>query len=140
MTEMADAELLIKAGALMIQRAANATASPWVAQPVYSKNSPGLSAVYSHAHPTGTVASEVIASGSVRRGYGGTRNPADAIHIAGMQPSVAKRIGEWLQSNGGSLRSSDGELKWCDNPDEVEIALSIAREYLAPTAAPGGGS
>lgn len=125
-------DLILKAARLIRRRALAATASPWHASPVWSPDAVSTSAVYSHAHPTGTVESEVIASGRIRSGYGGTRNPHNVVHIAGMQPSVVLLIADWLESCGNALAAtSDDFFAGCDEPDAVETALGIAQAYLA---------
>jgi hypothetical protein len=74
----------------------HATDSPWVTSSVWSPRATSTSAVYSHAHPAGSVASEVVASGRIRSGYGGIREPWNAEYIALMQPSVGKLLADLL--------------------------------------------
>jgi hypothetical protein len=73
------AEELRAAAAKVRHLGAVATAGPWTCSPVWSPDSPSTSGVYSRAHPTGTIESEVVASGRVKRGYGGIRNPHNAV-------------------------------------------------------------
>ena len=75
----------------------HATDGPWVTSTVWSPRATSTSAVYSHAHPTGTVDSEVVASGRIRSGYGGIRNPWNAEYIALMQPAVGAALAKLLE-------------------------------------------
>lgn len=75
----------------------HATDGPWVTSTVWSPRATSTSAVYSHAHPTGTVDSEVVASGRIKSGYGGIRNPWNAEYIALMQPSVGAALAQLLE-------------------------------------------
>lgn len=130
-TDQGDSALILRAAKLMKERAEFATASPWHARPVWSTDAVSTSAVYSYAHPTGTVESEVIASGRIRSGYGGSRNPNDVVHIAGMQPSVALLLAAWLESCGEALAATSVDfIAGCDEPDAVRTALGIAEAYL----------
>jgi hypothetical protein len=121
---------ILRAAALMASRASWATASPWHASPVWSPDATSTSAVYSHAHPGGSVKSEVVASGRIRSGYGGTRNPHDVVHIAGMQPSVATLIAALLESCGNELAGANERLSICDEPAAIKSAYDIATAYL----------
>lgn len=88
-------EIVRRAAKLMQERAYAATSGPWCASSVYSPRSAATSAVYSHAHPAGSGASEVIAS--TRVGKGGLKRGEDAEHIAGLDPVVADAIAAaWL--------------------------------------------
>jgi hypothetical protein len=127
-------ETILRAAHLMEQRALAATASPWHARPIWSPDTDGTSAIYSHAHPAGSVESEVIASGRIRRGYGGTRNPHDAIHIAGMQPSFALAVAKFLERSGKELASTNERYGTCDEPAAIESAYAMAVAYLAEEA------
>lgn len=84
-------ELRAAADALRLQ-AKLATDGPWTCSPVWSPDGTATSGVYSRAHRTGTVASEVVASGRVRLGSGGIRNPHNAVWITLMQPAVAEPL------------------------------------------------
>ncbi|MET9012286.1 hypothetical protein ABZX74_15410 [Streptomyces olivaceoviridis] len=75
----------------------HATDGPWVTSTVWSPRATSTSAVYSHAHPTGTVESEVVASGRIRSGYGGIREPWNAEYIALMQPAVGAALAQLLE-------------------------------------------
>jgi hypothetical protein len=86
------AGIVYRAAELLKARANAATAGDWHASPVYSKDSGHTSGVYSFAHPTGSVASEVVASGRVKPGYGGIRRGENAEYIAALDPEVAKAI------------------------------------------------
>lgn len=74
----------------------HATESPWHTSSVWSPRAISTSAVYSHAYPAGSVASEVVASGKIRSGYGGIREPWNAEYIALLQPSVGAALADWL--------------------------------------------
>jgi hypothetical protein len=87
---------LRNAAAKLRKHVKHATDSPWHARPVWSPDAVSTSAVYSHAHPTGTVDSEVVASGRIRSGYGGIRNPWNAEYIALMQPAVGAALAQLL--------------------------------------------
>lgn len=87
---------LRNAAAKLRKHVKHATDSPWVTSPVWSPDAVSTSAVYSHAHPTGTVDSEVVASGKIRSGYGGIRNPWNAEYIALMQPAVGAALAQLL--------------------------------------------
>ncbi|GAA4823775.1 hypothetical protein [Streptomyces ziwulingensis] len=91
-----DAELR-NAAAKLRKHVKHATESPWVTGSVWSPRVTSTSAVYSHAHPAGTVASEVVASGKIRPGYGGIREPWNAEYIALMQPSVGAALASLLE-------------------------------------------
>lgn len=98
----------------------HATDSPWHSRPVWSPDSPGLSAVYSYAHPAGSVESEVVASGSIRSGYGGIREPWNAEYIALMQPAVGAALAEWL-----NLEADITEARIAEHgTDEYAVDLS----------------
>ncbi|MEU5496108.1 hypothetical protein [Streptomyces griseofuscus] len=90
-----DAELR-NAAAKLRKHLKHATDGPWVTSTVWSPRATCTSAVYSHAHPAGSVDSEVVASGRIRSGYGGIRNPWDAEYIALMQPSVGAALAKML--------------------------------------------
>ncbi|MFJ6667460.1 hypothetical protein [Streptomyces sp. NPDC091383] len=75
----------------------HATDGPWVTSTVWSPRATCTSAVYSHAHPAGSVDSEVVASGRIRSGYGGIRNPWNAEYIALMQPAVGTALAHLLE-------------------------------------------
>lgn len=81
----------------------HATDGPWVTSTVWSPRATSTSAVYSHAHPAGTVESEVVASGRIRSGYGGIREPWNAEYIALMQPAVGKALADWLELEADDL-------------------------------------
>ncbi|MFJ3812221.1 hypothetical protein ACIPWE_38400 [Streptomyces sp. NPDC090073] len=91
-----DAELR-NAAAKLRKHVKHATDGPWVTSSVWSPRATSTSAVYSHAHPTATVDSEVVASGRIKSGYGGIRNPWNAEYIALMQPSVGAALAGLLE-------------------------------------------
>jgi hypothetical protein len=84
------------AAAKLRKHVKHATDGPWVTSSVWSPDAVSTSAVYSHAHPTGTVDSEVVASGRIKSGYGGIRQPWNAEYIALMQPAVGAALAELL--------------------------------------------
>jgi hypothetical protein len=64
--------------------------------PVWSPRSHAKSAVYSHAHPAGTAASEVVASGLKDRA-GGIVQPGNAVWIALAHPGLAEPLADLLE-------------------------------------------
>jgi hypothetical protein len=88
---------LRNAAAKLRKHVKHATDSPWVTSSVWSPRATSTSAVYSHAHPTGTVESEVVASGRIKSGYGGIREPWNAEYIALMQPAVGAALAQLLE-------------------------------------------
>jgi hypothetical protein len=102
----------------------HATDGPWVTSSVWSPRATSTSAVYSHAHPTGTVESEVVASGRIKSGYGGIREPWNAEYIALMQPVVGAALADLLDD------LSDGDDEGVVNP----WALGLARQINDPQA------
>lgn len=84
--------LLRRAASYARNRADRATLGTWVAAPVRSADSKSTSAVYSMAHPTGTVESEVVACGRVRDGYGGIRHAPNSEYIEMMHPPTAYAV------------------------------------------------
>ncbi|NUQ95191.1 MAG: hypothetical protein HOY79_01065 [Streptomyces sp.] len=107
----------------------HATDGPWVTSTVWSPRATSTSAVYSHAHPTGSVESEVVASGKIRSGYGGIREPWNAEYIALMQPAVGKALTDWLELEADVIAARIDE----DGTDDYAVdldgdhALTIAR-------------
>lgn len=115
----------LRAAAATVREAARGTAAgPWKAAPVWSPDSASTSAVYSHAYPTGTVESEVVASGQKRYRKGGLRNPCNARWIALMNPDMAEPLATWL-----TFEASVYELIPADRQGACapEHALAIAR-------------
>lgn len=88
---------LRKAAAAIRENARGTAEGPWKARPVWSPDSHVTSAVYSYAYPTGTVESEVVASGLKRYPKGGLRNPCNARWIALMHPGLAEPLAAWLE-------------------------------------------
>lgn len=88
---------LRKAAAAIRENARGTAGGPWKARPVWSPDSHVTSAVYSYAYPTGTVESEVVASGLKRYPKGGLRNPCNARWIAMMHPGLAEPLAAWLE-------------------------------------------
>lgn len=97
----------------------HATESPWHSRPVWSPDAASTSAVYSHAHPTATVESEVVASGRIRSGYGGIREPWNAEYIALMQPAVGAALANWLNLEADVIEARTIE----DGSDEFAVDL-----------------
>ena len=87
---------LREAAAKLRRHIKHATESPWATSSVWSPRATSTSAVYSHAHPAGSIDSEVVASGKIRPGYGGIREPWNAEYIALMQPSVGAELAQLL--------------------------------------------
>lgn len=79
-------------------RAKRAAGGPWTCSTVWSPDSPGTSGVYSRAYPTGTIESEVVASARAKKGYGGIRNPHNALWITLMQPAIAAPFAAILEA------------------------------------------
>lgn len=107
----------------------HATDSPWVTSSVWSPRATSTSAVYSHAHPAGSVDSEVVASGRIRSGYGGIRQPWNAEYIALMQPAVGAALANWLELEADDLamRIKDAGADEYAVDLEGDHALIIAR-------------
>jgi uncharacterized protein YuzB (UPF0349 family) len=119
----------------------HATDSPWVTSSVWSPRATCTSAVYSHAHPAGSVDSEIVASGRIKSGYGGIREPWNAEYIALMQPALGSVLASWLERAAEQADEAmhdvadypdsdpdEGEcVEDCDACDEQQFALNIAR-------------
>ncbi|MGW5711662.1 hypothetical protein [Streptomyces olivaceus] len=88
---------LRNAAAKLRKHVKHATDGPWVTSSVWSPRATCTSAVYSHAHPAGSVDSEVVASGRIKSGYGGIRQPWNAEYIALMQPAVGAALASLLE-------------------------------------------
>lgn len=97
----------------------HATDGPWVTSSVWSPRATCTSAVYSHAHPAGSVDSEVVASGRIKSGYGGIREPWNAEYIALMQPAVAAWLADLLED------LSDGDDEGVVNPWALGLAQQL---------------
>jgi hypothetical protein len=102
-----------------------AAGGPWTCSPVWSPDSGSTSGVYSNAHPTGTVASEVVASGRVQRGYGGIRNPHNAVWITLMQSDGGDLLADLLDDQAGVYET------WAESHghDVAERVVLRALEY-----------
>ncbi|MER7331613.1 MULTISPECIES: hypothetical protein [unclassified Micromonospora] len=126
--EMTDVEILRHASKLMQAHAVAATQGPWTSSLVWSPDSHATSGIYSNAHPTGTPASEVVASGRRgARGFGGIRDPRNARHIVSWQPPVALAVAAWL----------DREVFNAERRVPVYVepsALAVARAYIEAAA------
>jgi hypothetical protein len=112
------AAIVYRAAKLLETRATAATAGPWNASPVYSRDASATSGVYSFAHPAGSVASEVVASGRVKPGYGGIRRGENAEYIAAIDPEVALLIanawGHQADDMGdGGAHFHSAPIGWC---------------------------
>ncbi|MEU9323278.1 hypothetical protein AB0D91_05600 [Streptomyces canus] len=123
MTELRDAVAKLR------KHLKHATEGPWVTSSVWSPRATSTSAVYSHAHPTGTVESEVVASGRIKSGYGGIREPWNAEYIALMQPAVGNALADLLELEADVIEGRIAN----DGSDEYAVdlggdhALTIAR-------------
>ncbi|WP_435215818.1 hypothetical protein [Streptomyces sp. bgisy034] len=107
----------------------HATDGPWVTSSVWSPRATATSAVYSHAHPAGSVDSEVVASGRIKSGYGGIREPWNAEYIALMQPAVGAALADWLHLVADIVEAraaQDGTDEWALDI-EGDHALIVAR-------------
>lgn len=108
----------------------HATDGPWVTSSVWSPRATCTSAVYSHAHPAGSVESEVVASGRIKSGYGGIREPWNAEYIALMQPGVGAVLADWLGLEADVIEAraaEDGNYEHAVALDG-DHALAIARQ------------
>ncbi|MFI1165596.1 hypothetical protein ACH4UM_18770 [Streptomyces sp. NPDC020801] len=107
----------------------HATDSPWVTSTVWSPHATATSAVYSHAHPADTVESEVVASGRIRSGYGGIREPWNAEYIALMQPTIGAALANWLHLEADVIEARQIEDGTSDFAVDLggDHALAIAR-------------
>lgn len=145
----APAAVLRRAAEKMRGLAQRATDGPWTASPVYSPDASATSGVYSYAHPTGTVLSEVVASGRIKQGYGGIRHPGNAVYIAAMHPGVALLIAAWLEAeadaHSGGMAASNalagyiseagaGEFQVQVAVSTLDQALAVARAFLGEAA------
>src|SRR5690606_35309809 len=119
---------LRNAAAKLRKHVKHATDSPWVTSSVWSPLATSTSAVYSHAHPAGTVDSEVVASGRIRSGYGGIREPWNAEYIALMQPSVGAALADLLDIEATVVASRIAE----DGTDEY--AADFGTDHLLQIA------
>jgi hypothetical protein len=130
-----DAEIRAAAAKLR-KHIKHATDGPWHSRPVWSPDAVSTSAIYSHAHPTGTVESEVVASGKIRSGYGGIREPWNAEYIALMQPALGALLADWLELEADVVASRAA----VDGTDEYAVdisgdhALLIARQINGTAA------
>jgi hypothetical protein len=116
------------AAAKLREKAKLATAGEWTCSPVWSPDSNSTSGVYSRAHRTGTVESEVVASGRVKPGYGGIRNPHNAVWVTLMQPAIAEPLAEWLEAvAGGWEKSVEISPGGSDVRFSAHPALAVAR-------------
>lgn len=123
------ADDLSAAARLVREKAKHATDGPWTCSPVWSPDATGTSGVYSLAHPTGTVKSEVVASGRIKPGYGGIRNPHNAVWITLMQPAVAEHLAASLDDHAQDHNAYD--CTW----DEGECPhVRLARTILGSTS------
>jgi len=98
MGDLTPAQELRDAAEKLREAAKHAAESPWTCSLVWSPDSTSTSGVYSRAYPTGTIESEVVASGRVKPGYGGIRNPHNAVWITLMQPDRAEPLADLLDS------------------------------------------
>jgi len=117
------------AAAKLRKHVKHATEGPWVTSSVWSPRATSTSAVYSHAHLAGSIESEVVASGRIRSGYGGIREPWNAEYIALMQPTVGAALADLLELEADVIEARIVE----EGSDEFAVdlggdhALTIAR-------------
>lgn len=107
----------------------HATEGPWVTSSVWSPSATATSAVYSHAHPAGSIDSEVVASGRIKSGYGGIREPWNAEYIALMQPAVGAALADLLTLEADVIEgriANDGSAEYAVDLSG-DHALTIAR-------------
>ncbi|MFE6868343.1 hypothetical protein ACFVFS_17475 [Kitasatospora sp. NPDC057692] len=114
------ADLLRQAAQQLRDYATAAVPGPWVPSIVRSPRSTVTSGIYSHAHPAGSAASEIAASGRKGRECGGITNADNAQYIALMHPGVGLLVADWLDS-----AATDAEMV---GPDVQ--ALAVARAVL----------
>jgi hypothetical protein len=114
------ATALTAAAKLLRKRATAATAGPWVASTVRSPNATVTSGIYSHAHPAGSTASEVAASGRKGRECGGITNPDNAQYIALTNPTLGLALANWLESAAQDAEQIGPDFR----------ALAVARSLL----------
>lgn len=114
----------------------HATEGPWHTSSVWSPRATSTSAVYSHAYPTGTVESEVVASGKIRSGYGGIREPWNAEYIALMQPAVGKALADWLNLEADVIAARIVE----DGSDVFAVDLGGDHALIVARAINGGAA
>ncbi|MER6942521.1 hypothetical protein ABT294_00735 [Nonomuraea sp. NPDC000554] len=134
-TEKTVAEELREAARHIRENARGTAAGPWKAAPVWSPDSASTSAVYSHAYPTGTVESEVVASGQKRYRKGGLRNPCNARWIALMNPDLAEPLAALLEHMADIAEFAAKRGLRTAAAGQVEHALAVAR-VLNGTAVP----
>ncbi len=115
-------EILLRAADVVDAKASLAAAGPWTCSPVWSPDSHATSAVYSNGYPTGTVESEVVGSSSKRKGYGGIKNPHNAVYITLMQPRVAGALAPLLRH---AAKTWDATA-----PEDRQYALDVALALL----------
>jgi hypothetical protein len=132
------ADQLTAAAKLLRERATAATPGPWVPSIVRSPRSTVTSGIYSHAHPAGSAASEIAASGRKGRECGGVTNPDNATYIALMHPGVGLALADWLDREAAiwnDLETTKAEL----HPKGFKLtwgmsthaeALAMARQIL----------
>ncbi|MER5875539.1 hypothetical protein ABT119_06360 [Streptomyces sp. NPDC001910] len=129
MTELRDAVAKLR------KHVKHATDGPWVTSSVWSPRATSTSAVYSLAHPTATVESEVVASGKIRSGYGGIRQPWNAEYIALMQPAVGKALADMLELEADVIAARIAQ----DGSDEHAVDLSGDHALTLARLINGGG-
>lgn len=136
------ADTLRQAAQLIRANAEAATDGPWTTSLVWSPDSHATSGIYSTAHPAGSTASEVVASGRRNtKGFGGIRNPRDARHMAAWQPAVALAVADWLDAEasihemvtaaGITVRAhTSGKFTVNALESTLPQALAVARAYI----------
>lgn len=131
-TTMTLAAELRTAAAAIRETARGTAAGPWKAAPVWSPDAAVTSAVYSYAYPTGTVESEVVASGQKRYRKGGLRNPCNARWIALMNPLLAEPLADLLeemadQYDAPPCNDPTGVCNGCERRDDFVAAQLVAQ-------------
>lgn len=119
---------LREAAAKLRRHIKHATESPWVTSSVWFPRATSTSAVYSHAHPAGSIDSEVVAFGKIRPGYGGIREPWNAEYIALMQPSVGAVLARLLDLEADVIEARAME------DGSSEYAVDLGGEHLLEMA------
>ncbi|SEN89540.1 hypothetical protein, partial [Nonomuraea pusilla] len=148
-TEKTLSDELRQAARLVRENARGTAAGPWKAAPVWSPDAAVTSAVYSHAYPTGTPESEVVASGQKRYRKGGLRNPCNARWIALMNPDLAEPLASWLEETARNAHNHQPapdyveglDVEWCLGCQDEECeGLRNVRAALAVARALNGSS
>ncbi|NUP38949.1 MAG: hypothetical protein HOY76_18520 [Streptomyces sp.] len=114
----------------------HAAEGPWVTSSVWSPRATCTSAVYSHAYPAGSIDSEVVASGRIKSGYGGIREPWNAEYIALMQPAIGAALADWLDLEADVIQARLIE----DGTDEYAVDLGQDHALIVARLINGGAA